>query len=163
MTRSGRILIVGGLLLAVLGMSYGLYYAVFVEHQTLDAIGESLTNAFVHAAETNMGASQTAMQNYADANFAYVRQVDAHGHWIGLGMLLIVLGLAFERVGFAEAARRWLAIALLAGAALFPAAVLLETVNRSAAPKGLAVLGSALVIASLAGIAVGFGRGAKGA
>ncbi|MFZ0880150.1 MAG: hypothetical protein WA002_11680, partial [Candidatus Acidiferrales bacterium] len=85
MTRSGRILIVGGLLLAVLGMSYGLYYAVFVEHQTLDAIGESLTNAFVHASETNMGASQTAMQNYADANFAYVRQVDAHGHWIGLG------------------------------------------------------------------------------
>ena len=51
MTRSGRLLVIGGLLLAVWGMTYGLYYAVFVEHQTLDTIGGSLTNAFVHAAE----------------------------------------------------------------------------------------------------------------
>ena len=51
-----------------------------------------------------------------------------------------------------------LAAALLAGAILFPLGVLLETVNAGAMPKGLAILGSALVIAALAGIALGFSK-----
>lgn len=158
MTRSGRFLVIGGLLLAVWGMTYGLYYAVFVEHQTLDTIGGSLTNAYVHAAEQASQPSQAAMQAYASANYNYVRQVDAHGHWIGLGLLLIVLGVAFSRVGFSEAMRMRLAAALLAGAILFPLGVLLETVNASSIPKGVAILGSALVIASLGGIALGFSK-----
>ncbi|MGB9333365.1 MAG: hypothetical protein WCB14_00020 [Candidatus Acidiferrales bacterium] len=156
MTRSGRFLVISGLLLAVWGMTYGLYYAVFVEHQTLDSIGSSLTNAFVHAAEQAPQLSQAAMQSYASANYNYVRQVDAHGHWIGLGLLLIVLGIAFSRVGFSEAMRMRLAAALFAGAILFPLGVLLETVIAGSIPKGVAILGSALVIAALAGIALGF-------
>lgn len=158
MTRSGRLLVIGGLLLAVWGMTYGLYYAVFVEHQTLDNIGGSLTGAFVHAAQQDRQQSEVAMQAYANANYAYVRQVDAHGHWIGLGLLLIVLGVAFSRVGFSEAARYWLAVALLAGSALFPFGVLLETLNRGSLPKAVAIVGSALVVASLAAIALGFNR-----
>jgi hypothetical protein len=158
MTRSGRFLVIGGLLLAVWGMTYGLYYAVFVEHQTLDTIGGSLAGAFVHAAEQASQQSQASMQAYASANYVYVRQVDAHGHWIGLGLLLVVLGIAFSRVGFSESARMALASALIAGAILFPLGVLLETVMQGSIPKAVAVLGSALVIASLAGIALGFSR-----
>jgi len=158
MTRSGRLLVIGGLLLAVWGMTYGLYYAVFVEHQTLDSIGGSLTNAFVHAAEQATEQSQAALAAYANAAYAYVRQVDAHGHWIGLGLLLIVLGVAFSRVGFSESARMAIAAALLAGSVLFPLGVLLETANRGAIPKAIAVAGSALVIAALAAIALGFSR-----
>lgn len=158
MTLSSRILVVGGLFLAVWGMSYGLYYAVFVEHQTLEAIGGSLAGAFVHAAERNMAESQTAMQRYATANYDYVRQVDAHGHWIGLGLLLFVLGIAFGRVGFAEWIRRLLASALLIGAILFPLGVLAETVNHGPAPRAMAILGSAVIIATLAVIALGFQR-----
>ena len=158
MTRSGRILTIGGLLLAVWGMAYGLYYAVWVEHQTLDDIGSSLAGSFVRAAEGFRTQSQQAMQSYAAANYAYVRQVDAHGHWIGLGLLLIVLGIAFGRVAFSEKIRTALASALLAGAFLFPAGVLLETAMAGSLPKAVAVLGSALVIISLAGIALGFSR-----
>lgn len=158
MTRSGRFLVIGGLLLAVWGMTYGLYYAVFVEHQTLDSIGGSLTAAFVHAAAQASQQSQDAMQAYANANYAYVRQVDTHGHWIGLGLLLILLGVAFSRVGFSESVRFGLAAALLAGSVLFPLGVLLETLNRGLLPKAVAVVGSALVIASLAAIALGFSR-----
>jgi hypothetical protein len=158
MTRSGRVLVIGGLLLAVWGMTYGLYYAVFVEHQTLDTIGGSLAGAFVHAAEQASQQSQTSMQAYASANYIYVRQVDAHGHWIGLGLLLVVLGIAFNRVGFSESARLALASALIAGAILFPLGVLLETMIQGPIPKAVAVLGSALVIASLAAIALGFSK-----
>jgi len=139
-------------------MSYGLFYAVFVEHQTLDSIGGSLTGAFVHAAEPSIAASQASMEAYKAANYIYVRQVDAHGHWIGLGTLLVILGIAFGRVGFAESLRRRLAFALLAGAVLFPLGVLLETFSIGLFPKAIAVAGSALVIASLAGIALGFSR-----
>jgi hypothetical protein len=158
MTRSGRWLVIGGLLLAVWGMTYGLYYAVFVEHQTLDTIGGSLTGAFVHAAEQASQKSQASMQAYASANYIYVRQVDAHGHWIGLGLLLVVLGIAFSRVGFSEPARMGLAAGLIAGAILFPLGVLMETEIQGSIPKAVAVVGSALVIASLAGIALGFSR-----
>ena len=93
---------------------------------------------------------------YAGTQYNYVRQVDAHSHWGGLATLLIVLGLAFHRVGFEESRRKLLAILLIAGAVLFPLAVLLETVDRSAVAKALAVVGSALVILALAAAAYGF-------
>jgi hypothetical protein len=89
----------------------------------------------------------------------YVRQVDAHGHWIGLGLLLLILGIAFDRVGFGERARIYLAIALLAGAVIFPLGVLLETWNRGMGPQAIAVVGSGLVIIGLSGTAWGFARG----
>jgi hypothetical protein len=46
----------------------------------------------------------------------------------------------------------------LAGAVLFPLGVLLQTVNHGSAPRVLAVLGSAIVIVSLAVAVVGFMR-----
>jgi hypothetical protein len=42
MNRARKVLIFGGTLLAAFGMLYGLHYAVFVEHQTLDGMGGSL-------------------------------------------------------------------------------------------------------------------------
>jgi len=84
--------------------------------------------------------------------------VDAHGHWIGLGLLLLILGIAFDRVGFGERMRRYLAAVLLAGSVIFPLGVLLETWNRGTGPQAIAVIGSALVILGLAGTAWGFAR-----
>jgi hypothetical protein len=100
-----RLLILGGTVLAVLGMLYGLHYAVFVEHQTLDRMGGSLAGAFVHAAERRWDDSQDALTTYRETKYDYVRQVDLHSHWIALSMLLIVLGVVFDEVAFAERAR----------------------------------------------------------
>lgn len=158
MSRSRKILIVGGLALVLWGMGYGLFYAVFVEHQTLDQLGGSLATAFAKAAERKMPESRAALGAYADTNFAYVRQVDVHSHWIGLGMLLIVLGVAFERVAFDERKRFYLAIALFLGAAVFPIGVMLETVNRGPGPKAVAILGSGLILLALAATSLGFAR-----
>ncbi len=158
MSGSRKILIVGGLALVLWGMGYGLYYAVFVEHQTLDRLGGSLATAFASAAERKMPESRAALGAYADENFVYVRQVDVHSHWIGLGMLLIVLGAAFERVSFDERKRFYLALALLLGAAIFPLGVMLETVNRGSGPKAAAILGSGLILFALAATSLGFAR-----
>jgi hypothetical protein len=158
MTVSRKLLIFGGLALAIWGMGYGIWYAVFIEHQTLDGLGSALATGFMRAAENRMTESQTALADAASRSFVYVRQVDAHGHWIGLGLLLLILGIAFDRVGFSERVRVYLAVVLLAGTVIFPLGVLLETWDRGIGPQAIAVIGSALVILGLSGTAWGFAR-----
>lgn len=158
MNSAKRLLIGSGLALAIWGMAYGFFYAVSIEHQTLEKIGSSLARGFTFAAERNLPEARAALDEFADASNVYVRQVDAHGHWIGLSMLLIVFGTVFHRVGFEERARLWLACGLVAGAAIFPLGVLLETSNAGWGPKFIAAAGSAVITLALVGIAVGFAR-----
>ena len=47
MSQSRKLLVIAGLLLAVIGMIYGLWYAVFDEHQTLESMGSALADGFV--------------------------------------------------------------------------------------------------------------------
>ena len=159
MNRARKVLVFGGLALAAFGMLYGLYYAVFVEHQTLDHMGGSLATAFVCAAERQIPESRMALDAYALTKYDYVRQVDVHSHWIGLAMLMIVLGAAFDRVAFGERLKLWTAWALLAGSVLFPLGVILQTASHGGMfASALAIVGSALVTCALAVIAFGFMR-----
>jgi hypothetical protein len=155
MSRSRRLLIVGGIALAVWGMSYGLWYAVFAEHQALDNIGASLAGSFAAAADRNPAGMETALEQYREAKYIYDRQVDVHGHWIGLAMLLIVLGIGFDRVNFTERLKVVLALGLLVGSVVFPLGVLLQTVSHGTLPRAVAIAGSTFVIAALLGSAAG--------
>jgi len=156
MSAARRLLIVGGIALALLGMTYGVWYAVFAEHQELDGIGKSLTTSFSAAAKRDSTAAGAALREYKELKYSYDRHVDAHGHWIGLAMVLVVLGIGLERVGFNERLTMALAVGLVLGSFLFPLGVLLQTFSRGPVPKAVAVVGSALVIVSLAGMTVGF-------
>ena len=158
MSRGRRLLLFGGIALALWGMSYGLWYAVFAEHQAVDGIGASLASGFSAAAERNSTAADAALHRYRAAKYNYDRQVDVHGHWIGLAMLLIVVGIGYERVALSAGLKFLAALGLFAGACLFPLGVLLQTVSHGPAPKGIAIAGSALVIASLAALTYGFAR-----
>jgi len=89
----------------------------------------------------------------------YVRQADAHSHWIGLAMVMIIIGVVLERLSFREGTRMAIALALAIGSFSFPGAVILQTLtHRSAVSSGLAVVGSALVIIAMVAAAVGFAR-----
>jgi hypothetical protein len=158
MSNARKLLLAGGTILAAFGMLYGLHYAVLVEHQTLDRMGGSLASAFVHAAERRMPEAQGALDVYARTKYDYVRQVDVHSHWIGLGMLMIVLGVVFDEVAFGDRARFWIGLALLAGSVAFPLGVILQTANGGMVASALAVAGSVLVIAALGAAVVGFAR-----
>ena len=155
MSSSRRLLIIGGIALAVWGMSYGLWYAVFAEHQALDNIGASLEGSFAAAADRNPAVMDPSLQQYREGKYIYDRQVDVHGHWIGLAMLLIILGIGFDRVNFPERFKLILALGLLVGAVVFPLGVLLQTMSRGSLPRAIAIAGSAFVIAALAGAALG--------
>ena len=152
-------LVIGGLVLAALGMLYGLHYAVFVEHQTLDRMGGSLAQAFLSAARRNFPEAHQAVEAYASTKYDYVRQVDIHSHWIGLAMLLIVLGTVFDQVALSSRAKTSIAVALVAGSFLFPLGVILQTVSHGAAwASALAILGSATVTIALGAVVWGFAR-----
>ena len=149
-----RVLLVGGIGVALLGMTYGLWYAVFAEHQALDGIGASLTAGLTSAAQRDQAKSAEALQRYRVAKYKYERQVDAHSHWLGLAMVLVLLGIGIDYVRLSRKQKLFLAWALLIGSVLFPLSVLLQTVNAGPNPKILAVLGSALVILALLGAIV---------
>jgi len=159
MSRARKLLVFGGISLAVFGMLYGLHYAVFVEHQTLDRMGGSLAQAFVQAANGNVPEVDRAVHTYASTKYDYARQVDVHSHWIGLAMLMIVLGVALDGVALDERLQTWVAVGLLAGSLIFPLGVVLQTVSHGAVLASmLAILGSGLVTVSLAVLAWGFIR-----
>jgi hypothetical protein len=156
MNTARKILFCGGVVLAAFGMLYGLHYALFVEHQTLDRMGASLTDAFTQAAQGRQTESDAALRTYASTKYAYVRQVDSHSHWIGLAMLLIVMGAIFDLVAFSDRVKLYIAIALVVGAAMFPLGVVLQTLNKGGTfASVLAILGSALTIVALAASAWG--------
>jgi hypothetical protein len=156
MTLARRILILGGIALAIIGMCHGMWYAAFAEHQALDRMGGSLATAFTQAATRDAVEAQIALAGYREAKYVHDRQVDAHGHWIGLAMLLIVLGIVFDRGAFRENYKSLLAIGLLTGAATFPLSVLLQTLTHGSLPRMLSIASSALMIATLAITAFGF-------
>src|SRR5882724_2141675 len=109
MSGSRKLLIISGVVLAIWGMSFGLYYALFAEHQALDKIGGALATGFTQGAQGDLVEARASLQVYADTQFVYVRSVDVHSHWIGLAIMLIVFGVAFDRVGLTERRRMLLA------------------------------------------------------
>ena len=151
MNTPRKILFYGGLILAAFGMLYGLHYALFVEHQTLDRMGLSLAGSFTEAAQGHLPESDAALRTYASTKYEYVRQVDSHSHWVGLAMLLIVMGAIFDHVALSDRVRFWIAVGLLGGAVIFPLGVVLQTLKGGGilAPA-LSVLGSALTTIALA-------------
>ncbi len=158
MSASRKLLLIGGLVLVNWAMAYGLWYALFAEHQHLEGMGASLATAFTRAAERNMPEARAAIETYARTKFAYVRHVDVHSHWGGLALLLILLGAIFDRLQFQERTRLWLAAALLVGSALFPLGVILQVADPGWLPRALAVLGSGMVTGAMALVAWGFAR-----
>jgi len=158
MSAARKLLILSGIALAVWGMGWGLAYAVFFEHQVLDAMGGQITTGFVGAAQRNLPAAHAALATYAHSEFNYVRQVDVHSHWIGLAMVLIVLGIVLDRVNLDARLRWWLALMLAVGSAVFPLGVTLQTLMAGPLPLALAAVGAGLVIAGMAVAAWGFAR-----
>lgn len=158
LSASRKLLIAGGLALIVFAMTYGLWYALFAEHQHLEGMGAALANGFAKAASGSLDEAISSIVQYAQIKHDYVRHVDVHSHWGGLAMILIVLGAMFDRVGFSEKTRLYLALALLLGSVIFPLGVILQTVSGSVFPNLLALAGSGLVIAGLLLVAIGFAR-----
>jgi len=161
MTASQKILLTGGLVLAILGMAYGFWYAVADEHPTLERMGVSLASAFAEVAKGDMDHARESLDAYGTTRFEYIREVHTHGHVVALSTLLMVLGLFFNQLAFSERIRFFLASLLVFGTAALPLGSFLEIILTGSIPKAVAVLGTVAVIGGLFAVAFGFLRTTK--
>jgi hypothetical protein len=158
MTGSQKILLSGGLALAILGMAYGFWYAVVDEHPTLELMGLSLASAFAEVAQGDMGQAGESLKTYGETRFEYIREVHFHGHLVALSTLLLVLGLFFNQLAFSERIRFYLASLLVFGTAALPLGSILEILINGPVPKAVALLGAVSLIGALGAVAAGFLR-----
>ena len=126
MSTPQRILILTGLFLIGFTMAFGVWYALFDEHQTLVGMGVQMATGFAEMAAGNPEASSAALENYAALNAEYRKEVHAHGHWGMLSLVLIIVGMAFNRLGISQRQGLLLAWLLALSAALFPLGVLMQ-------------------------------------
>jgi len=149
MNTAQRILILTGLALIACTMVYGVAYALFDEHQTLVGMGTQMATGFMEASGGNMEAAYAALDSYGALTREYRYEVHSHGHWGMLALILIVLGLSFNRLALAEKHGVLLAWLLAASAALFPLGVLLQIGPLAGFGKILSVAGSSGMVLGL--------------
>jgi len=155
MNGAQRILLKAGFVLAIVGMSYGFWYAVADEHPTLERMGVALASAFAGVANGDMQAANESLDTYGSTRFEYVREVHAHGHVVALSTLLVLLGLFFNQLAFAERTQNVLAWLLVFGSATLPLGALLDIWVAGGLGTVVAALGAVALIAGLAGVVLG--------
>jgi hypothetical protein len=149
MNTSQRILILSGIALIGCTMAFGVGYALFDEHQTLVGMGTQMATGFMEASQGNMEASFSALDSYGALSQEYRNEVHSHGHWGMLSLILIVLGLSFNRLAYGEKQAVILASLLAASTALFPLGVLLQIGPAAGVGKLLSTAGAVGVIIGL--------------
>ncbi len=149
MSSAQRVLILTGLFLIAMTMAYGVLYAIFDEHQTLVGMGMLMAGSFVEAAQGNMDAAFASLEAMGALSQEYRYEVHSHGHWGMLSLVLIVVGLVFNRLGLSERNGQWLAWLLAASAFLFPFGVLLHIWQPTTA------VGAVLTVPGSAGMILG--------
>jgi len=156
MTGSQKILLSAGLALTILGMTYGLWYALVDEHPTLERMGVSLASSFAEVANGEMEQARKSLNTYGETRLEYIREVHVHGHLAALSTLLLLLGLFFNQLVFPERVRLHLASLLVFGTAALPLGSVLEMFISGLLPKAVALLGAVAIIGGLSVVAAGF-------
>jgi len=149
MIASQRILILSGMALIACTMAFGVGYALFDEHQTLVGMGTHMATGFMEASRGNMDSAYAALDSYGALSQEYRNEIHSHGHWGMLSLILIVLGLVFDRLTLSEKQGLMLAGVLACSAALFPLGVLLQIGPAAGIGKVFSLAGSIGLICGL--------------
>jgi len=158
MNLENRILLLSGLGLTALTMFFGFWYAIFDEHQTLNAIGFSLATGFMEAANGNIDQAYAALDQYGALNGEYRKEIHFHGHFGFLGLALILIGLVVHRLGFSDKTRAGISTVLAVGAFLFPFGVFLQIGSMAQVGKVFAVIGTIGLVLGTLGLVTGLLR-----
>jgi len=150
---AGRLLLLGGIALILIGMIFGDIFAVFVLHQNAARVGASLSNAAYAALA---GDSAAVLMNFQDVR-AFLEnrgtKVDTHVHMIAFGYLALMLSLLGPWIALSANTKKRLAWVFLCGAGLLPICVfLIHYVGLAHSP--LKAIGWASIFADLGGLLV---------
>jgi hypothetical protein len=155
MTTPQRILILTGIALIAFTMAFGVAYALFDEHQTLVGMGTQMAAGFMEASGGDMEAAYTALDSYGALSQEYRNEVHSHGHWGMLSLIIIVLGLTFDRMALGEKQGLLVACVLALSATLFPLGVLLQIGPAAGIGKVFSIAGSMGMVFGLLGAVYG--------
>ena len=154
---TGRMLLVGGLLLVLLGFFHGAYYAAvdLYYHEAQDY--KILLNMSLAAAQKDATAVEENLADYGQLQGNKAVKIAAHAHVIEFGLLAMMLAFFQPYVSLRETWKRRWAIVLLLGSVLLPVCVLLE-LKFGLLAGGLADVGGLLVIIALLAMWIGILR-----
>lgn len=153
----GRILFGGGVLLVLLGMAHGAYYAGahLYEHEASDyGILAKMARGAASGARTTV---DQALGEYGQLQGDKAVSIAAHAHAIEFGLLAMMLAFFQPYVSLREEWKRRWAWVLLAGSLLLPVCVLLE-IKYGLVAGGLADFGGVMVIVALLAMWMGILR-----
>jgi len=142
MTAAQRILILTGIALIACTMVFGVGYALLDEHQTLVGMGTQMATGFMAASSGDMESAYAALDAYGALTQEYRNEVHSHGHWGMLSLILIVLGLVFDRLALSSGQALLVACLLAVSTTLFPLGVVLQIGPAAGIGKLLAVAGA---------------------
>jgi hypothetical protein len=156
-TPASRYLVKSGLLLILLGMVFGLYYAWRLVSVDEPAVYAAMDGAIREVLANNPAAGQSEILGFKGLQSKIAITAAAHSHAIEFGFLMLLLALVQRYVLLSERWQlRWAQL-LSIGAYLLPVCVYLATLYglRAAA---FADLSGGLVVLGLAAMAVGMIR-----
>ena len=146
MTSANKTYIVGGLVLILAGLTFGVYYAIFDEHQTLVAMGMAFAQSFFDAAAGNEAGVSDNLEIFRANSYEYMREVSVHAHIIELGTLALIIPLFAHRIAWSDERKLLLARLFILGSVVFCLGVLAQIVALSGLTQTLAAAGAGLVI-----------------
>ena len=158
MTSANTTYIVGGLVLVLAGLIFGVYYAIFDEHQTLVAMGMAFAQSFFEAAGGNETGVAENIEILRANSYEYMREVSVHAHIIELGTLALIVPLFSHRIGWDDGRKLLIARLFIAGSLVFCLGVFSQIFVLSVLTQALAVIGSGLVILCVGVLVVGLFR-----
>ncbi|MFQ5793273.1 MAG: hypothetical protein ACE5JI_22610, partial [Acidobacteriota bacterium] len=113
-----RILIFGGILIALTGMLFGEIYAVFPLHQSAKTIEAEMLTSVQAVARGDRRALEDPLTAIGKMQENMGTKKDTHTHWIQLAYLCLILGLIQSYVALGETWKRRWAIVMVAGSFL---------------------------------------------
>ena len=155
--EASRFLLRAGLLLILLGMIFGLYYAWQLVGDDRPALHAAINAAIDRAGQHDVDAARDLIARFKGLQSKIAITAAAHSHAIEFGLLMVLLAFVQRFVLFGECWRlRWARV-LTAGAYLLPVCVYLATLYglRAAA---FADISGGLVVVGLLAMAVGIVR-----
>lgn len=124
---SARFLVKSGLLLILVGMTFGLYYAWQLVSEDEPAVYESVNRAAAELAAADIEAALAETARFKRTQSKIAITAAAHSHAVEFGFLMLLLAFIQRFVMLADAWRlRWARV-LAVGAWLLPVCVLLAT------------------------------------
>jgi hypothetical protein len=118
-----RILIFGGILIAIVGMLFGEYYAIFHLHQSGMTIESEMLSSVQAVARGDDAPLARSMANIGKMLENMGTKKDTHTHWIQLAYLCLILGLVQPYIRLGDTWKRRWAVIMVASSFILPVGV----------------------------------------